>query len=136
MFDDHDVGIAAATAFGQAGLTVGDVDAAELYAPFSFAVIAQLEEYGFCPRGEGGPFVAGGATAAKGAIPTNTGGGHLSGFYATGFTPLSEGILQARGEAPTNQIADAEVVLVSGSGGNAGISGSSAHATLLLGGRR
>lgn len=136
MFDDHDVGTAAATAFGQGGLTVGDVDVAELYAPFSFAVIAQLEEYGFCGRGEGGPFVAAGETGPNGTIPTNTGGGHLSGFYATGFTPLSEGVLQARGDAPTNQIPAAEVVLVSGSGGNGGVNGSSAHATLLLGGRR
>jgi acetyl-CoA acetyltransferase len=136
MFDDHDVGTAAATAFGQAGVSVGDVDVAELYAPFSFAVIAQLEEYGFCGRGEGGAFVAAGATGPGGAIPTNTGGGHLSGFYATGFTPLSEGILQARGDAPTNQVEAAEVVLVSGSGGNGGINGSSQHATLLLGGRR
>jgi acetyl-CoA acetyltransferase len=133
MFDDHDVGTAAATAFGQAGVGVADVDVAELYAPFSYAVIAQLEEYGFCGRGEGGPFVASGATGPTGAIPTNTGGGHLSGFYATGFTPLSEGVLQARGDAPTNQIPDAEVVLVSGSGGNAGINGSHAHATLVLG---
>jgi len=136
MFEDRDVGRAAATAFGQAGVTPDDVDVAELYAPFSFAVIAQLEEYGFCARGEGGPFVAAGETGPKGSIPTNTGGGHLSGFYATGFTPLSEGILQARGDAPTNQIPGAEVVLVSGSGGNAGINGSAAHATLLLGGRR
>jgi acetyl-CoA acetyltransferase len=135
MFDNHDVGAAAATAFGQAGLTAADVDVAELYAPFSFAVIAQLEEYGFCDVGEGGPFVAAGRTGPAGSTPTNTGGGHLSGFYATGFTPLSEGVLQARGTAPTNQIPDAEVVLVSGSGGNAGINGSSAHATLLLGGR-
>jgi acetyl-CoA acetyltransferase len=136
MFDDHDVGTAAATAFGQAGVTVADIDVAEVYAPFSFAVIAQLEEYGFCARGEGGPFVASGATGPGGAIPTNTGGGHLSGFYATGFTPLSEGVLQARGTAPTNQIHDTELVLVSGSGGNGGINGSSAHATLLLGARR
>ena len=135
MFDDHDAGVAATTAFGQAGLSVGDVDVAQLYAPFSYAVIAQLEEYGFCEHGEGGPFVAAGGTGPTGSIPTNTGGGHLSGFYATGFTPLSEGVLQARGTAPTNQIPDAEVVLVSGSGGNAGINGSSAHATLLLGGR-
>ena len=136
MFDDHDVGAAAATAFGHAGIGVGDVDVAQLYAPFSFAVLAQLEEYGFCARGEGGPFVAAGGTGPTGAIPTNTGGGHLSGFYATGFTQLSEGILQARGTAPTNQVADAEVVLVSGSGGNGGVTGSSSHATLVLGGRR
>ncbi len=136
MFDDHDVGTAAATAFSQAEVAVADVDVAQLYAPFSFAVIGQLEEYGFCQRGEGGPFAASGAIRPHGRIPTNTGGGHLSGFYATGFTPLSEGVLQARGTAPTNQIPDAEVVLVSGSGGNGGINGSAAHATLLLGGRR
>jgi acetyl-CoA acetyltransferase len=136
MFEERDVADAASTAFGQAGISAGDIDVAQLYAPFSFAVIDQLETYGFCERGEGGPFVAEGNTGPAGLIPTNTGGGHLSGFYATGFTPLSEAILQARGTAPSSQIPDAEIAVVSGNGGNGGIPGSSAHITLVLGASR
>jgi acetyl-CoA acetyltransferase len=136
MYDRRPLEIAAKTAFGQAGISLEDVDVAQLYAPFSFAVIDQLESYGFCGRGEGGPFVEAGETGPEGSIPTNTGGGQLSGFYATGFTPLSEGILQMRGTAPSSQIPNAEIALVSGTGGNGGVTGSSAHITLLLGGRR
>jgi len=133
MYEDRDVAVAASTAFGQAGISVADIDVAELYAPFSFAVIDQLEDYGFCPKGDGGAFVAAGQTKLSGAIPTNTGGGHLSGFYATGFTPLSEAILQLRGAAPSSQVPNATIALVSGTGGNGGITGSSAHITLVLG---
>src|SRR5260370_31237285 len=57
----------------------------------------QLEAYGFCGPGEGGPFVAAGETGPGGKIPTNTGGGQLSGYYATGFTAVVEGVLQMRG---------------------------------------
>jgi acetyl-CoA acetyltransferase len=133
MYDDRDVAVAASTAFGQAGISVADIDVAELYAPFSFAVIDQLEDYGFCAKGDGGAFVAAGHTKLSGTIPTNTGGGHLSGFYATGFTPLSEAILQLRGAAPSSQVPNATIALVSGTGGNGGITGSSAHITLVLG---
>ena len=69
---------AKATAFGQAGITVDDVDVAALYDPFTISVIMQLEAYGFCGPGEGGPLVAAGGTRLDGAIPTNTGGGQLS----------------------------------------------------------
>ena len=134
VYDLHDdIAPANARAFGQAGITVGDVDVAALYDPFTISVIMQLEAYGFCQVGDGGPFVAGGATRLDGAIPTNTGGGQLSGFYATGFTAVVEGLRQIRGEAGATQVPDAEIALVSGHGGNGGIQNTWAHATMVLG---
>ncbi|MBW1883467.1 MAG: thiolase family protein [Deltaproteobacteria bacterium] len=128
-----DVEPAARRAFAEAGIGLEDVDVAELYDPFTISVIMQLEHYGFCKAGEGGPFVASGATGPDGAIPTNTGGGQLSAWYATGFTPLAEAIWQLRGEAGATQIPDARVALVSGHGGNGGVQNTWAHATALLG---
>ncbi|MFF2846335.1 thiolase family protein [Streptomyces sp. NPDC058001] len=124
---------AARLAFGEAGIGPDDISVAQLYAPFTIATLMQLEEYGFCGPGEAPDFVRAGHTGPTGSLPTNTGGGQHSGFYATGFTPLSEGILQMRGTAPTHQVPDAEVCLVSGSGGNGGVQGSWAHVTLVLG---
>jgi acetyl-CoA acetyltransferase len=133
-FDLHDdVAPARETAFGQAGLGAADVDVAALYDPFTISVIMQLEAYGFCPTGEGGAFVESGATRLGGTIPTNTGGGQLSGFYATGFTAITEGVRQMRGEGGATQVPDAEVALVSGHGGNGGVQNTWVHATMLLG---
>jgi acetyl-CoA acetyltransferase len=134
VYDLHDdIAPAKATAFGQAGLTVDDVDVASFYDPFTISVIMQLEAYGFCGPGEGGPFVAAGETRLGGKIPSNTGGGQLSGYYATGFTAVVEGLLQMRGEAGATQVEGAEVALVSGHGGNGGIQNTWSHATMLLG---
>ena len=133
-FDKHDdIGPAAERAFGEAGIGLDDVDVAQLYDPFTISVVMQLEHYGFCEPGQGGPFVASGATGPGGAIPTNTGGGQLSAWYATGFTPLAEAIWQLRGEGGATQVADAEIALVSGHGGNGGVQNTWAHATALLG---
>ena len=112
------------------------IDVAQLYDAFTISVIMQLEAYGICGPGEGGPFVTAGNTMLDGAIPTNTGGGQLSGFYATGFTALSEGLRQIRGEAGPTQIPNAEIALVSGHGGNGGIQNTWAHATMILGADR
>ena len=137
VFDLHDdIAPAKATAFGQAGIAVDDVDVAALYDPFTISPIMQLEAYGFCGPGEGGPFVADGNTRLDGAIPTNTGGGQLSGFYATGFTAFVEGIWQLRGEGGATQVPAAEVALVSGHGGNGGVQNTWAHGTMLLGADR
>ena len=134
VYDQHDdVGPAKATAFGQAGISVDDIDIAALYDPFTISVIMQLEAYGFCEPGEGGPFVASGAMGLDGAIPTNTGGGQLSGFYATGFTAVVEGLRQIRRESEATQVQDAQVALVSGHGGNGGVQNTWAHATMVLG---
>jgi acetyl-CoA acetyltransferase len=127
---------AARLAYEQAGVGPEHINVAQLYAPFTIATLMQLEEYGFCGPGEAPAFVRDGHTGPNGKVPTNTGGGQHSGFYATGFTPLSEGILQVRGEAPTNQVRNAELCLVSGSGGNGGVHGSWAHVSLVLGRER
>jgi acetyl-CoA acetyltransferase len=134
VYDLHDdIAPAKAKAFGHAGITVDDIDVAALYDPFTISVIMQLEAYGFCAPGDGGPFVAAGGTRLDGAIPTNTGGGQLSGFYATGFTAVVEGLRQIRGEAGATQVPDAQLALVSGHGGNGGIQNTWAHATMVLG---
>jgi acetyl-CoA acetyltransferase len=134
VYDLHDdIAPAKEKAFGQAGITVDDIDVAALYDPFTISVIMQLEAYGFCTPGEGGPFVASGATRLDGAIPTNTGGGQLSGFYATGFTAVVEGLRQIRRESGATQVPGAQLALISGHGGNGGIQNTWAHATMVLG---
>lgn len=111
-----DVGRAKETAFGMAGIDIKDIDVAELYDCFTSTVIMELEGYGFCKKGEGGPFVEAGNLRLDGAIPTNTAGGELAWAYLQGFTPLVEGIRQMRGECGPRQVKDAEVCLVAGHG--------------------
>jgi len=97
-----------------AGMTAADVDVALLYDHFSPMVIMQLEDYGFCGIGEGGPFVAdGNIRYGTGSIPVNTHGGNLSEAYIIGMTHVKEGVEQIRGTA-VNQVADASVALVTG----------------------
>lgn len=109
--------IAKDTAFRMAGITVEDVDVCELYDCYTYTTVVTLEDYGFCAKGEGGPFVADGKLEPGGSLPTNTGGGQLSGYYMWGMTPLSEGIIQARGQAGERQVPEHDVVLVSCQGG-------------------
>jgi acetyl-CoA acetyltransferase len=104
----------AARLYGMADVTVADVDVALLYDHFTPMVLMQLEDYGFCPVGESGPFVAEGKIRYDGgSIPVNTHGGNLSEAYIMGMTHVVEGIEQIRGTA-LNQVADAEVALVTG----------------------
>lgn len=119
--------IAAATAFRMAGCGPEDIDICELYDCYTYTVLVTLEDYGFCPKGEGGPFVEDGKLGPGGRLPTNTGGGQLSGFYMWGMTPLSEAIIQARGCAGERQVSKRDLILCSGNGGNL-----SYHATLIL----
>jgi len=91
-----------------------DIDLAQFYDHFTSQVIMQLEDYGFCKKGEGGPFVASGAIRRDGgSIPTNTDGGQLSCGYIWGMSQVREGVEQLRGEA-ANQVADARFCLVTG----------------------
>ena len=69
---------AARLSFAMAGLAPSDVDVAELYDPFSFEIIRQLEAFGFCGPGEGGPFVEDGNIGPEGAVPVTTDGGTMS----------------------------------------------------------
>ena len=120
-------------AFREAGVTVKDIDVAELYDCFTITVLLELEDYGFCKKGEGGPYVeAGGMKIGGPGVPTNTAGGELSWAYLQGFTPLTEGIRQMRGEGGDTQAPNAKIGLVSGHGGTGTGSMAYAHGTLVL----
>ena len=114
-------------AFTMAGIESSDVDVAELYDCYTFTVLVTLEDYGFCPKGESGRFVGDGTIGPGGRLPVNTGGGQLSSFYMWGMTPVSEGVIQARGQGGARQVDEHDVVLVSGNGGIL-----STHSTLVL----
>jgi len=104
-------------ALAMAGVTVADVGVAELYDCYTFTVLVTLEDYGFCAKGDGGPFAASGVLGPGASLKVNTGGGQLSSYYLWGMTPLSEAVIQARGAAGRRQVPDHDVVLVSGNGG-------------------
>lgn len=104
-------------AMAMAGVGPGDIGIRELYDCYTYTVVVTLEDYGFCAKGEGGALAASGALGPDGPLPTNTGGGQLSSFYLWGMTPLSEAVVQARGQGGDRQAADRDVVLVSGNGG-------------------
>jgi acetyl-CoA acetyltransferase len=97
--------------FERAGLGPDDIDVAQLYDCFTITVLLQLEDYGFCAKGEGGPFAASGAIDLGGSLPINTGGGHLSEGYIHGMNHIVEGVRHMRGES-TNQVPGAETCLV------------------------
>jgi acetyl-CoA acetyltransferase len=100
-----------------AGVGLADIDVAELYDCYTYTLLVTLEDYGFCPKGEGGPFAASGVLGPDGKVKVNTGGGQLSGYYMWGMTPLSEAVIQARGQAGRRQVPRHELILVSGNGG-------------------
>lgn len=118
-------------ALGMAGLELSDVQVAELYDCYTFTVLVSLEDYGFCEKGEGGAFVSSGAIGPEGSLKLNTGGGQLSSYYMWGMTPLSEAVIQVRGEGGDRQVHPHDVALVSGNGGIL-----DHHATLVLGSER
>jgi acetyl-CoA acetyltransferase len=109
--------LAKETAFRMAGIGNEDVDVCEFYDCYTYTTLVTLEDYGFCKKGEGGPFVSDGKLGPGGSLPTNTGGGELSGYYMWGMTPLSEGVIQARGQGGERQVPKHDVVLVSCQGG-------------------
>jgi acetyl-CoA acetyltransferase len=111
-----------------AGIGLDDIDFLELYDCYTYTVIVTLEDYGFCKKGEGGAFVSDGRMAPGGSLPVNTGGGQLSSYYMWGFTPLSEAIIQMRGQAGERQVPKNDVCLVSTQGGILNF-----HSTTILG---
>ncbi len=115
-------------AFEMAGLQPKDIDVAELYDSFTYTALVQLEDYGFCGKGEGGPYVESVGTALGGKLPVNTHGGLLSQAHADGILHLTEAVKQLRGTCGQRQVEGAEVALVSGSGGIF-----ATHSSLILG---
>jgi acetyl-CoA acetyltransferase len=96
---------AAASLWERTSLTPADVDIAELYDGFSFLTMCWLEALGFCGRGEGGPFVEGGARIARdGQLPLNTHGGQLSAGRLHGFGFIHEAMVQLRGIGGERQV--------------------------------
>ena len=82
-----------------------DIDVRAIYDCYTYTTLITLEDYGFCAKGEGGELAASGALGPGGDLPTNTGGGQLSSFYLWGMTPLSEAVIQVRGQGGERQVA-------------------------------
>ncbi len=83
--------------FGQAGITPEDVHVTGSYDAFTFTTMLQLEEYGFCKKGEGGHYVSSGIIELGGKRPNNTSGGHLCEGYTHGMAMVVENVRQLRG---------------------------------------
>jgi acetyl-CoA acetyltransferase len=114
-------------ALTEAGMTRADLDLAELYDPFTIVTLALLDEYRLTGDAPAGAFMQEGQAGPAGALPVNTGGGQLSGFYLQGMTPLAEAVIQLRGTGGDRQVPDATVALVGGIGGRM-----DHHAALVL----
>jgi acetyl-CoA acetyltransferase len=115
-------------AMAMAGVTPADIDVREIYDCYTYTTLVTLEDYGFCEKGEGGQLAESGALGPGGSLPTNTGGGQLSSFYLWGMTPLSEAVIQVRGQGGERQVPRHDVAIVSGNGGILDY-----HSTLILG---
>jgi acetyl-CoA acetyltransferase len=114
-------------AYAMAGVGPDDVDFMQCYDCFTWVVLSTIEDHGFCPKGEGGPFVQGGENISIGGrLPINTSGGMLSQAYQMGNNHLCEAVRQLRGDAGATQIDNPEIGIV---GGYSGI----AYGTLVLG---
>jgi acetyl-CoA acetyltransferase len=105
------MGVVGRQLWGQSGLGPSEVDVAVLYDHFTPYVLMQLEELGFCGRGEAKDFIADGALELDGALPLNPHGGQLGEAYIHGMNGIAEGVRQIRGTA-VNQVAGAARVLV------------------------
>ncbi len=104
-------------AFKMAGITQADIDACEIYDCFTYTVELTLQSYGFFQPGEGKDFFKDGRTGPGGEFPVNTSGGLLSEVYYMGFTPLTEGVMQLRGQCGERQLKDPQFILASSNGG-------------------
>jgi acetyl-CoA acetyltransferase len=106
-----EMGLCARQLWEQSGLGPGDIQAAILYDHFSPLVLPQLEELGFCSRGEAKDFIRDGQIELGGRLPINTHGGQLGEAYIHGMNGIAEAIRQLRGQA-VNQVEDVENMVV------------------------
>ena len=132
FYDDHMTDTAASQsgkkAFSMARIGPHDIDTAQLYDCFTYMVVTQLEDYGFCAKGEGGHFAASGSLRLGGSLPCNTSGGQLSEGHVEGMLQILEGVRQVRQSYKSNrQVANANLALISGHGGN-----TVCHSSLIL----
>jgi acetyl-CoA C-acetyltransferase len=117
--------ISGPAAFAEAGVVPADIQYASIYDSFTITVLIQLEDLGFCKKGEGGRFVAdGNLISGSGKLPFNTDGGGLCNNHPTnrgGITKVIEAVRQLRGEAhPAVQVADCSLAVATGIGGALG----------------
>ncbi|HEX6311794.1 MAG TPA: acetyl-CoA acetyltransferase [Acidimicrobiia bacterium] len=106
-------------AFERAGVTPADIDTIQFYDSFTITALLLLEDLGFCPKGEGGKFVAEGHLRRGGALPLNTDGGGLSSCHPgmRGIFLIVEAVRQLRGQGGDAQVPDCKLALACGSGG-------------------
>ena len=112
-------------AFAEAGVAPGDIKYVSIYDSFTITVLVQLEDLGFCAKGQGGRFVAdGNLIAGTGRLPCNTDGGGLCNNHPSnrgGMTKIIEAVRQLRGEAhPKVQVPNCDLALAHGTGGSLG----------------
>ncbi len=104
-------------ALKMAGITLADIDACEIYDCFTYTVELTMQSYGFFEPGGGKAFFKDGRTGPGGEFPVNTSGGLLSEVYFMGFTPLTEAVMQLRGQCGERQLKDPKYILSSSNGG-------------------
>ncbi len=122
-------------AFEMAGVKPGDIKYASIYDSFTITVLMQIEDLGFCEKGQGGKFVAdGNLISGQGKLPFNTDGGGLCNNHPAnrgGITKVIEAVRQLRGEAhPKVQVKNCDLALAHGTGGSLGTRHGSA--TLIM----
>jgi acetyl-CoA C-acetyltransferase len=128
--------VSGATAFAEAGITPADIDYASLYDSFTITTLIQIEDLGFCAKGDGGRFVAeGNLISGVGKLPFNTDGGGLCNNHPAnrgGITKVIEAVRQLRGEAhPKVQVKDCRLALANAIGG-AALANRHCSATLIM----
>ena len=125
---------AAQKAYRQAGLDPAAIDVAEVHDATSFCEIYQAEMLGFCDEGQGGVFIASGATRLDGVLPINTSGGLVSKGHpvgATGLSMIAELAEQLRGEAGERQVLGAHTALAENGGGVVGFDEAACSVVIL-----
>ncbi|MBT5571202.1 MAG: thiolase family protein, partial [Alphaproteobacteria bacterium] len=133
-FDHHLGKVAADRAYEMAGVSPDDVDVAEVHDASAYAEIVQVENMGFCARGDGGALAESGETRLGGRIPVNTSGGLLSKGHpigATGAMQIHELVTQLRGEAGKRQVEGARIAAAENGGGFFGIEEAATVVTVL-----